>query len=252
MKVRLRTAGLGSNMKIKTDKMIVCFNWLHEFKFSNYEILAELLELKNINYARDFFAKLIEQEYLILFTNANVAANIRFLALTQKGVNFLIANDILADDAKAYNFSRFRKVVTILHHVQVQQYVLKNIKDYDEVVWEFSMTMGDEEIKPDAIVFHKGMNAKIAIEYERWSKSQARILYAFYKHYENITKGYYAGVVYVFEDEADRVKYQAMFNLPEWERYRLKAKDSKPVLLSTTFKPSSVVGLNNCFKFMIK
>jgi hypothetical protein len=258
MKVRLRADGLTSNMKIKRDKMIVVFTWLYEFKFSSTVMLAGLLGADEY-YAWKFFRKLIEQEYITLFTNPLAPPTMRFLALTQKGVNFMIAENELDGEAKAYDFSRFKRIVTIFHHLEVQGYILKNINKYSEVVWEYNMKSEDvkpeeeaEKMKPDALVFLKSAKANIAIEYERWAKTKPRIFYNFYRHYENLVKGNYAGVMYVFEDEKDLKLYEEMFNLPEWKRYRITHKEAKPVLLSTTFKPRAVGGLDGAFIFTMK
>lgn len=251
MKVRLRATDLASDMAVKTDKMIVCFNWLYEFKFSSFQVLAGLLKAE-LNYARRFLSLLVEQGYLVTFTNVNAPANFRLIALTQVGVNFLIANSMADGEAKARDFSRFKKTVMIFHHLGLQEYILQNISQYSEVIWEAGMVMSTEELRPDAIVHHKSLNAKIAIEHERTRKIDARIQHNFYKHYENIKKGYYAGVIYLFEDESDRDKYKEVFHRPEWERFKIGSNSAKPVPMMATFKPSSVAGLNTSFKFILK
>lgn len=250
MKVIRRSEGLKSPLSIKADKMLVCFNWLYEFKCSNYDVLASLLGTETKN-ARAFFKTLIEQEYLVVFTNVNAPANIRFVALSQLGVNYLITHGLLNEEAKAYNYTRFKKIVQIFHHLEVQKYLIANLDRYLEIEWDYNISVGQEEIKPDAILLLT-QGAKVALEYEKWVKSKARVFHNFYKHYENISKGYYAGVIYLFETEADMQTYKNLFDQNEWPRYRFQTKDSKPVQLSTTFKPSSVDGLANAFKFSLK
>lgn len=250
MKVLRRSTDLKSPHAIKENKMLVCFNWLYEFKFSNYDVISSLLGTET-KLARAFFKTLIDQEYLTVFTNVNVPANIRFVALTQQGVNFLIAHGLLNEEAKAYNYTRFKKIVQIFHHLEVQKYLIANLDRYIEITWDYNITVNQEELKPDAIL-QLSQGAKVALEYEKWVKSKARVFHNFYKHFENISKGYYAGVIYVFDNEADKQTYKNLFDQGEWPRYRFQTKDSKPVQLSTTFKPSTVEGLANAFKFTVK
>lgn len=250
MKVMTRDSSLKNGVAIKEDKMKICFMWLHEFKFSTFEMLSKLLgmELKS-NYA--FFKKLIEQEFIVTFKNKNVNDRTKFIAITQAGVNFLITKGLVGHEQKASAFSRFRKAVSIFHHLDLQNYLIENLSKYSEVIWEVNVKVKLDEIKPDAVVIYKSNGMKVAIEYEKWAKSRKRIFSNFYKHVQNLNSNYYSGVIYLFADEKDQKKYENIFNLAEWERYRSKGRDGKLNLMAGTFKPSSIEGLHKAFVFRL-
>lgn len=254
MNVIHRNNDITRDTDVKIDKMIVLFNWIKEFRFTDAIVATKLLSVNRPNGHR-FLSRLVEQGYIVKFENT--PSNTNLYALTQLGVNFLKEHDLAYSDELAYEYARYKKTIAVIHHLELQKYLASSVSIYSEIVWEYNLdsnTYRVGEIRPDCVVTYQKNNIKVAIEYERWSKTKPRIYYKFYKHLENIQRGLYSGVSYVFEDEKDYKTYLKLFNETHWPRYKLqrnKNNSNKLVKLTQSFNAQSVKGIEKVFNFRV-
>lgn len=254
MKVILRTVSGNNSMKVKEDKIVVLLNWIREFRFIDIKIASRLLDANNSNTAR-LIKSLVKDGYLIYFKNVSVSH--KLIALTQHGINFLKEHRLAEFDEVVFEYARYKKTLSLFHHLTLQEYLLKDIKEYSEIIWEYNLeneTYKPGSIRPDCVVTYKNSNIKVAVEYERWVKTKARVYYKFYSHLENIQKGLYAGVLYAFEDNIDHKTYVRLFNESVWPRYKMERSKSgnlKLVKLKKNFDAASVRGLQSVFDFRL-
>lgn len=254
MNVIHRNNELKANLEIKIDKMKILLNWIKEFRFSDIDVANTLLQVNKPNSYR-FLSVLVEQGYIVKFKN--IPSNTDLYAMTQKGMNFLKEHRLAYSDELAYEYARYKKTIAVIHHLELQKYLASNVSIYSEIVWEYNLdsnTYKVGEIRPDCVATYRKNNIKVAIEYERWSKTKPRIYYKFYKHLENIQRGLYSGVSYVFEDEKDYKTYLKLFNETHWPRYKLqrnKNNSNKLVKLTQSFNAQSVKGIEKVFNFRV-
>lgn len=254
MNVILRTVSSGGGMKIKEDKMLVLLNWLKEFRFTSLQIVSQILNSNYPNTTR-FIKNLAKDGYIVYFNNPSISH--KLIALTQRSINFLKEHRLADFDEVAYEYTKYRKTVTVLHHLTLQRYLVNNIEEYSEITWEYNLEtevykLGS--IRPDCVVTYKNSDIKVAVEYERWVKTKARVYYKFYNHLENIQKGLYAGVLYIFEDTNDHSTYIKLFNESYWPRYKMQRNRSgnlKLIKLTQNFDAAAVKGLQNVFDFRL-
>lgn len=237
-----------SGVQIKKEKMLITLNWLLEFHFTSTENVQMLLGVRQRS-AYLFLETLERDGYIVKFNNKVIGDHIKLISLTQLGVNFLIENKLAYSDQKYVHHSKYIKNQTAMHHLNLQKHLISNIDKYNEIYWEASLQYEKNDIKPDCVVILKSNGNKIAIEYERWAKTNARIFTNFYRHLQNMKKKYYVGVVYLFDDINDENHYRELFNTPEWDRYKYRDRDSKPVKMLQKFNRASVPGLENVFAF---
>jgi len=69
-------------------------------------------------------------------------------------------------------------------------------------------------------------------------------------HANALSEKLYAGVLYLFDSDADFNHYQKLFNEDEWPRYKREKKSGKIKRLESTFEPDGVKNLRKCFVFL--
>lgn len=244
MKIVIRDNSLVYPRSVRLEKTKLILDWLLEFRFSSFEILAKRIGQNVVNSNR-FFNGLIKDGVIQVFQNVHTRSE-RFVMLTAGGVSFLDAEgrDVSRAVTRVSHLSRYSK---ILHDIAVQYAVLNRLDHYDEVIWDKNIDLPGDE-KPDALL-HSKKGFWAAIEYERWRKDTKRIYMSFYIHAEAIRAKAYQGVYYLFDQAADLEYYKATFSSVEWPRYKRISKTGAIKPLDSVFKPDEITNLRNCFVF---
>ena len=245
MIVQHRNHDLKYKRAIKADKLSIVLDWLLEFKFSSFDILAERLELKVTSCLR-FFTDLVADGVLNEFKNIHTRG-IRYLMLTPTSVSYLqadrrdISNAIVRAD-------RLGKHASVMHDLAVQKAAIELIKKYDcdEIIWDRNIS--NDRARPD-LLFHSPKGFWGALEYERWKKKEAKIYQKYQYHVKAISENRYSAIFYYFDQAADMKAYEKLFNKSEWPTFT-KDKNHRWKLKKDIFKPSSLPGLEDRFKFV--
>lgn len=246
MRIEHRDSTLTYPPAIHHDKRRLVLNWLLEFRFSSYELLARRIgstPAKAYPFFRALKRKGLVQEFSNVYTGPQ-----RFLMLTRTGVGVLDIDG--RDTSKAMTHPhRLERNAHILHDFAVQAAVLKRQDDYDEVIWDQHIQIPEQFEKPDALL--RGPEGYwVALEYERSRKESKRIYIAFRHHAKALLNRHYSGVYYVFDRESHRAYYQTLFAAPEWPEYHYNRKTGKITPTHSDFKPDSVKNLRQAFRFL--
>lgn len=245
MIVNHRNYDLTYKRAIKADKVSIVLDWLLEFRFSSFEVLASRLDLKVSSCLR-FFGQLIQDGTLQEFRNVHTRGT-RYVMLTRTSLSFLEADG--RDVSKAVVRSdRLGRHATIIHDLAVQYAALAVIKEFecDEVVWDRNIDYDGE--RPD-LLFHSPKGYWAALEYERWKKKDAQIYRIFQFHARSLVEKRYSAIFYYFDKMADKKIYESLFNKEEWPTFA-KDKTRRWKVQSGVFRPASIEGLESRFKFV--
>ncbi len=149
MRIEQRDLAITYTRAIRDDKRRLVLDWLLEFQFSSFELLAQRLGL-TIRSSYDFFRSLLKQHLLQEFKNV-YTHQARYLMLAKAGVDLLQVAG--RDVANAHTQpSRLNRYAHLMHDLAVQRAVLKRLDHYDEVIWDKHITLPDQYEKPDALL----------------------------------------------------------------------------------------------------
>ncbi len=245
MLIEQRDTSLKYPKAIKEEKTRLVLDWLLEFRFSSIDLLAKRIGSNSVNSNR-FFNSLLRDGVIQAFKNVHTK-NERYVMLTTAGLSYLevLGRDISKSTTRVQHLGRYSQII---HDMAVQYAVLNRIDQFKEVIWDRHIDLPEHQEKPDAILLSpKGY--WVALEYERWRKDTKRIFISFLNHSNALSAKHYAGVLYLFDREADYKHYQKLFDSAEWPRYKRETKSGKIRTLDSSFKPDDVKNLRKCFIF---
>lgn len=207
-------------VKIKKEKTRIILDWLLEFRFSSFDILAKRINSTKTNSNR-FFNALINEEVIKVFKNVHTD-NTRYVMLWSNGVEYLKSWG--RDTEKAVTrIQKMGRYGQILHDIGVQQCALRKMQKATEVIWDRNITWQE---KPDLLIkSNKGYWA--ALEYERWRKDKKRIYISLSNHIHWLREGKHKGVIYTFDQDSDLEHYKKIWLETEWPLYARNAKNGK-------------------------
>ena len=233
---------------IREEKTLLVLDWLLEFRWSSFELLATRLDMRSKT-SYKFFRALVEEGLIQIFKS--VPAKIaRCFLLTRRGATQL--QDAGRDISHAHTSpAGVTHDATIGHDLAVQAAVLRRRHQYDEVIWKPHITLPEPFEKPD-VLLRLPQGAWVALDYERQRKDDSRIYIAFRNHAEAIMNQHYGGVHLLFDRPADLKRYRTLFDAEAWPEYDFNRKKGKITALTTTFKPDTVPKLRQCFVFILE
>ena len=246
MRIEHRDPTLTYPPAIHHDKRRLVLDWLLEFRFSSYELLARRIESTPAN-AYPFFRSLKRKGIVHEFFNVYTGRQ-RFFMLTRTGVGALDIDG--RDTSKAMTHSHcLERYAHILHDLAVQAAVLNRLRHYDEVIWDKHIQIPEQFEKPDALL--RGPKGSwVALEYERSQKASKRIYISFRNHAKALLNRHYSGVYFLFDRESALSYYQTLFAAPEWPEYHHNRKTGKITSTLRDFNPDSVQNLRRAFRFL--
>ena len=233
---------------IREEKILLVLDWLLEFRWSSFELLATRLDMRSKT-SYKFFRALVEEGLIQIFKS--VPAKIaRCFLLTRRGATQL--QDAGRDISHAHtSLAGVTHDATIGHDLDVQAAVLRRRHQYDAVIWKPHITLPEPFEKPD-VLLRSPQGAWVALDYERQRKDDSRIYIAFRNHAEAIMNQHYRGVHLLFDRPADLERYRTLFDAEAWPEYDFNRKKGKITALTTTFKPDTVPQLRQCFVFILE
>lgn len=248
MIIEHRDRGLRYPKAIKEDKTKLVLDWLLEFRFSSIGLLSERIGSTAINSNR-FFNKLIADGVIQAFQNVHTR-NERYVMLTSTGLSYLEAmgRDLTGSTTRVQSLGRYAH---ILHDMSVQYAVLRRLSQFQEVIWDRHIALPEHQEHPDALL-RSPKGYWVALEYERWRKEKKRVFISFINHANAISAKLYAGVFFVFDQEADRLHYMKMFDEKVWPRYKRETKSGKIREVGSPFNPDTITNLRKCFIFSLE
>lgn len=249
MKIERRDRTEKKPQAVKSQKMRILLKWLLEFRFSTFDILSSVLEAKTANLNR-FYNGLIEDGFIQVLTNVHTGGRVRFVMLAKPGVDYLANMGIDVSKAKIRP-ADFRRYSKVAHDISVQRYVVTQINNVDEVIWDKHIVVSDGEERPDAMLKQKHSGYWAAVQYERWPKESSRVYHLFSQHAKARLNHKYAGVVFCFDQQADLNFYKRLFDEKDWPEYKRDYKKGHMLKLGTTFKPDDYNNLRKSFIFQL-
>ena len=246
MRIEHRDPTLTSPQAIYHEKRRLLLDWLLEFRFSSYDLLARRIDSTPAT-AYPFFRALKQKGFVQEFVNVYTAPQ-RFLMLTKTGVGALDLAGRDTSSAKIHPHPLERSA-HILHDLAVQAAVLTRLARYDEVIWDHHIQIPGQFEKPDALL-HAPNGYWVALEYERTRKASQRIYLSLLTHTKALRNRHYSGVYYLFDRASDRSYYQTLFAAPDWPEYHHNRKTGKITSTHRDFKPDSVQNLRRVFRFL--
>lgn len=246
MRIEHRDPNLKYPRDIHDQKRRIVLDWLLEFRFSSFDLLAYRLGStyrKSYDFFRSLLAKQLIQEVKTVATNY-----VRLVMLTKAGVDMLqvAGRDVSKAYTQGYKLNRYSQ---IMHDSAVQTVLLKRLHKCDEVIWDKNIVIPDQFEKPDALV-HSLDGYWLAFEYERWRKADKRIYLSFMTHTQALINRHYQGVYYFFDQKPDSLHYSKLFAAEEWPQYRYYRQTGKILLTAKRFKPDSTKNLRKAFRFL--
>ena len=234
-------------LDMKEEKMMIVLSWLLEFRFSTTKILSSLLENnKNTSF---FFSGLVNDGFIKQVVNVHTR-NERLLMLTKQGVDFLEARELDISNAMTAS-GRLERYSMVLHDTGVQKFVSSKKERFLEVVMDRNIIGINDKNRPDALLKLKKNGNWVGIEYERWRKSTARVFMSFVNQSNQLTRGNYGGVYFVFNTEIDQEYYMNLFNYERWPLFIKDQNTGKLKASGAYFDPNKVENLRRVFKFEV-
>ena len=248
MHIEHRDPTLTYSHAVREEKTLLVLDWLLEFRWSSFELLATRLGMRSKT-SYKFFRALVEEGLIQIFKS--VPANIaRCFLLTRRGATQL--QDAGRDISHAHtSLAGVTHDATIGHDLDVQAAVLRRQHQYDAVIWKPHISLPEPFEKPD-VLLRSPQGAWVALDYERQRKDDSRIYIAFRNHAEAIMNQHYRGVHLLFDRPADLERYRTLFDAEAWPEYDFNRKKGKITALTTTFKPDTVPNLRQCFVFILE
>ena len=246
MRIVHRDLSLKYPRAICRDKQQIVLDWLLEFRFSSFALLARRLG-QTCHTSYKFFRLLRKNGLVQRFTH-DYYNHEKYYMLTRAGAAVL--HEAGRDIANACaGPSRLIRYAALRHDLAVQQLVLNRLSRCLEVIWDRHIRLPPPFDRPDVLMLTRD-HFWIAFEYERSQKTDKRIYMAFRKHAKAIIKRHYHGAYFFFARESDRAHYQTLFDSPEWPEYKVNRQTGKIFTLYETFKPDTVTNLRKCFLFI--
>lgn len=245
MLIEPRDRSLKYPRAIKQDKLRLVLDWLLEFRFSSFDVLAQRIDSTAVNENR-FFNALLSDGLIQVFKNVQTNRE-RYVMLTPTGQDFLLVmgREVSRATTRAQHLGRYSR---ILHDLAVQYAVLSRLDQYSEVIWDRHIDLPDHPHKPD-VLLRSPRGYWVALEYERWRKDKKRIYISFMAHTRALRKRLYSGVYYLFDLDSDYHYYRRLFGAEEWPGYHYESKSGKIKRLSSSFRPDEIKNLRKCFIF---
>ena len=246
MRIVHRDPALKYPRAVYREKQQLVLDWLLEFRFSSFALLAQRLGL-TCHTSYKFFRSLLDTGLVQRFTHDHYNQE-QYYMLTHAGAAFL--HEAGRDIAHACTApSRLIRYAALRHDLVVQQIVLNRLSRYLEVIWDRHIPLPPPYDRPDVLMLNP-RHRWIAFEYERSRKIDKRIYMAFRKHAKAIIKRHYHAVYFFFDDESPMLQYQHLFDSTEWPEYKVNRQTGKIFTLHETFKPDTVKNLRTCFRFI--
>ena len=233
---------------IREEKILLVLDWLLEFRWSSFELLATRLDMRSKT-SYKLFRALVEEGLIQIFKS--VPANIaRCFLLTRRGATQL--QEAGRDISHAHTSpAGVTHDGSIGHDLVVQAAVLRRLHQYDEVIWKHHITLPEPFEKPD-VLLRSPQGDWVALDYERQRKDDNRIYITLRNHAEAIMAKHYRGVSLLFDRPANLERYRTLFDAEAWPEYDFNRKKGKITALTTTFKPDTVPNLRQCFVFILE
>ncbi|MGI0120346.1 hypothetical protein [Zooshikella sp. RANM57] len=215
-----------------TEKNHLVLWWLCQFGFSDRFTLSKALKVNHLGQGY-YFSKL-EKELIIEAIDQKILPR-KLYRLGSNGAKLAEYLFPPTDTKRIYNVA----YSTYLHESRVQGVAaafdeplqVKNAKKY----------LHGKNIKiPDLLV------GKNAYEIEVTRKSSKWIFNAYLSHLQNIKKGHYQRVIYLFQHAVMRDTYEKLFHRARWPYYQ--SKGNSLVKTDATFEASAIHG-RNFFQF---
>ena len=246
MRIVHRNRALNYPRAICREKQQLVLDWLWEFRFSSFALLAQRLGL-TCQTSYKFFRSLRDNGLVQRFTHDHYNHE-QYYMLTRAGAAFL--HEAGRDRANACTApSRLIRYSYILHDLAVQQAAIRRLDTYTAVIFEHHITIPKPFHRPDMLM-RNARDFWIAFEYERTRKHTKRIFISFNNHAKAIIKKHYHATYFLFARESERAYYQTLFDSTEWPEYKVNRQTGKIFRLYETFKPDTVTNLRTCFRFI--
>ena len=246
MRIVRRNRALKYPRAICREKRQLVLDWLLEFRFSSFALLAQRLGL-TCQSSYKFFRLLRKNGLVQRFTHDHYNHE-QYYMLTRAGAVFL--HEAGRDIANACPApSRLIRYSYIMHDLAVQQAAIRRLDHYTEVISEHHITIPKPFHRPDMLM-RNARGFGVAFEYERTRKQTKRIFNSFNNHARAIIKKHYHATYFLFDRESHRAYYQNLFDSPEWPEYKVNRQTGKIFTLYETFKPDTVTNLRKCFRFI--
>ena len=246
MRIVHRDPSLKYPRAIYREKQQLVLDWLWEFGFSSFALLAERLGL-TCQTSYKFFRLLRNNGLVQRFTH-DYYNHEQYYMLTRAGADVL--HEAGRDRKKAWiSPSRLIRRPNMPHDLAVQQAAIPRLVHYKELIAEHHITIPEPFHRPDLLMLnHKDF--WIAYEYERSRKQTERIFISFNNHAQAIINRHYHATYFLFARESDRAYYQTLFDSTAWPEYKVNRQTGKIFRLYETFKPDTVTNLRKCFLFI--
>ena len=246
MRIVHRTRALNYPRAIYREKQQLVLDWLLEFRFSSFALLAQRLGLtRHTSYK--FFRSLRDNGLVQRFTHDHYNHE-QYYMLTRAGAVFL--DEAGRDSANACTSpSRLIRYPYIMHDLAVQQAAISRLDNYTEVISEHHIIIPEPFHRPDMLM-RNPKNFWLAFEYERSRKQTKRIFISFNNHAQAIINKHYHGTYFLFDRESDMAYYRKLFDSKEWPKYNFNRSTGKLTPKDTPFQPDTVTNLRKCFLFI--
>ena len=246
MRIVHRTRALNYPRAIYREKQQLVLDWLLEFRFSSFALLAQRLGL-TCQSSYKFFRSLRDNGLVQRFTHDHYNHE-QYYMLTRAGAVFL--HEAGRDSANACTApSRLIRYSYIMHDLAVQQAAIRRLDNYTELISDHHIVIPEPFHRPDMLM-RNPKNFWLAFEYERSRKQTKRIFISFNNHAKAIINKHYHGTYFLFARESDRAYYQKLFDSTEWPEYKVNRQTGKIFRLYETFQPDTVTNLRKCFRFI--
>ena len=246
MRIVHRTRALNYPRAIYREKQQLVLDWLLEFRFSSFPLLAQRLGL-TCQSSYKFFRSLRDNGLVQRFTHDHYNHE-QYYMLTRAGAVFL--DEAGRDSANACTSpSRLIRYPYIMHDLAVQQAAISRLDNYTEVISEHHIIIPEPFHRPDMLM-RNPKNFWLAFEYERSRKQTKRIFISFNNHAKAIINKHYHGTYFLFDRESDMAYYRKLFDSKEWPKYNFNRSTGKLTPKDTPFQPDTVTNLRKCFLFI--
>ena len=183
---------------VRREKQQIVLDWLWEFRFSSFALLAQRLGL-TCQTSYKFFRSLRDSGLVQRFTHDHYNLE-QYYMLTRAGAAFL--HEAGRDIANACTSpSRLIRYPNIPHDLAVQQAAIRRLDHYKELISEHHITIPEPFHRPDMLM----LNPKdfwIAYEYERSRKQTERIFISFNNHAQAIINRHYHATYFLFDRDS--------------------------------------------------
>ena len=228
------------------EKLQIVLDWLLEFRFSSFALLAQRLG-QTCHTSYKFFRLLRDNGLVQRFTHVH-SNHAKYYMLTRAGAAFL--HEAGRDSANACTSpSRLIRYPHILHDLAVQQAAICRLNHYTELIADHHITIPEPFHRPDMLM-RNPKDFWIAFEYERSRKQTERIFISFNNHAQAIINKHYHGTYFLFDRESVRAYYQKLFDAKKWPQYDYNRATGKITSKKTPFQPDTVTNLRKCFLFI--